>query len=215
MGTHGVVPLTNPQIIRSIRNGNSEDFSIFYTRYWPRIYGLCLKMTGDPIIAEDLAQQGFLQTFRKIDTFRGDSAFYTWLHPLAVNEVLQNLRNLGNKMIRDALSLDELNSQPREDRELTRGDTIGGGPDPKIEAFCPRDAIAKAVAQLPRGYRKVFILYHVQGFEHSEIATILGCSEGNCKSQASKARARLRELLGDYAPGRKTSAGNGRKRWVA
>ena len=149
-------------------------------------------MVGNPAEAEDLTQEAFLQLFRKIHTFRGDAAFSTWLHRLSVNVVLMRLR----KKTLPQTSLDE----PADNEDETSGPKRDvGAEDPLIEGSVDRVRLERAVAELPPGYRMVFLLHDVQGYEHNEIARIMDCSIGNSKSQLHKARTRLREILQDAA----------------
>lgn len=145
-------------------------------------------MVGNTAEAEDLAQEAFLQLFRKIHTFRGESAFSTWLHRLAVNVVLMKLRKktLPETSLEETTEPDEETGGPRRDI---------GGPDVLLTGSIDRVNLERAVEQLPPGYKTVFVLHDVQGYEHNEIAEIMGCSIGNSKSQLHKARMRLRELL--------------------
>ncbi len=145
-------------------------------------------MVGNTAEAEDLTQEAFLQLFRKIQTFRGESAFSTWLHRLAVNVVLMRLR----KKSLPATSLEE-ETQPDEETGGPRKDF--GGPDLLLTGSIDRMNLQRAIEQLPPGYKTVFVLHDIQGYEHNEIAGIMGCSIGNSKSQLHKARMRLRELL--------------------
>ena len=145
-------------------------------------------MVGSPSDAEDLAQEAFLQLFRKIKTFRGESAFSTWLHRMTVNVVLMRLR----KKALPVTSLEET-TEPDEEAGGPRKDF--GAPDLRLEGSVDRVNLERCVGQLPPGYRTVFELHDVRGFEHNEIAKIMGCSIGNSKSQLHKARMRLRELL--------------------
>jgi RNA polymerase sigma-70 factor (ECF subfamily) len=144
-------------------------------------------MTGDTAEAEDLTQEAFFQMFRKIGTFRGESAFSTWLHRLAVNLVLMRLRkkNLVTS------SLDETQSQDPDDNRTREY----GAPDVTLSGAVDRLTLEKAMQELPAGYRMIFQLHDVEGYEHKEIAGIIGCSVGNSKSQLHKARMKLRELL--------------------
>ena len=147
-------------------------------------------MVGNPAEAEDLTQEAFLQLFRKIHTFRGDAAFSTWLHRLAVNVVLMRLR----KKTLPQTSLDE----PADAEDETSGPKRDvGAEDPLIEGSLDRVRLERALVELPPGYRMVFLLHDVQGYEHNEIARIMDCSIGNSKSQLHKARTRLREILQD------------------
>jgi RNA polymerase sigma-70 factor (ECF subfamily) len=145
-------------------------------------------MLGDPTEAEDLTQEAFLLLFRKIHTFRGESAFSTWLHRLAVNLVLMHLR----KKSWPAVSIE---ANPDLDDETSSPSIDLGAPDMLMEGTLDRINLARCIAQLPAGYRTMFVLHDVQGYEHQEIAKILGRSVGDSKSQLHKARTRLRDLL--------------------
>ena len=134
-----------------------------------------------------MAQEVFMQLFRKISTFRGESAFSTWLHRLAVNVVLMHLRKKGLNEI----SLDE---EPDDDnQDLPKKEY--GGDDLNLVGAVDRATLEKVIAELPRGYRTIFVLHDVEGYEHNEIADLMGCSIGNSKSQLHKARLKLRESL--------------------
>ena len=145
-------------------------------------------MVGNTAEAEDLTQEAFLQLFRKIATFRGESAFSTWLHRLAVNVVLMKLRKKSGK----ETSLEQV-TEPDEGSGTPRRDF--GTVDLRLSGSLDRVNLQRAVDQLPPGYKAAFILHDVQGYEHNEIAEMLGCSIGNSKSQLHKARMRLRDLL--------------------
>jgi RNA polymerase sigma-70 factor (ECF subfamily) len=184
--------LGEAEAIRRAQQGDAEAFERLYRLHNRRVYALCLRMVGNTAEAEDLTQEAFLQLFRKIGTFRGESAFSTWLHRLAVNVVLMRLR----KKTLAATSLEEV-TEPDEDVGGPRKDI--GGPDLRLSGSVDRVNLERAVEQLPPGYRSVFVLHDVQGYEHNEIATIMNCSIGNSKSQLHKARMRLRELLQEFA----------------
>jgi RNA polymerase sigma-70 factor (ECF subfamily) len=179
---------TLKDMVRLAQQGDEAAFEGLYHMHSRRVYALCLRMVGDPVEAEDLTQEAFLQLFRKIHTFRGESAFSSWLHRLTANIVLMRFR----KKRLAAVSLDEL-TRPDEDRE--RPSIEFGAPDLRLVGVFDRVNLQTAVGQLPEGYKSMFLLHDVHGFEHNEIATMLGCSVGNSKSQLHKARKRLRELL--------------------
>ncbi len=144
-------------------------------------------MTGNPASAEDFTQEAFLQLFRKIATFRGESAFSTWLHRLSVNVVLMQLRKKGLPVV----SLEETMEPQQEDgprREF-------GTEDLSLRGSVDRVHLQRAIAELPAGYRSVFVLHDIEGYEHNEIAQMMGCSVGNSKSQLHKARLKMRVLL--------------------
>ena len=174
--------------IRLAQEGNAEAFEFLYRMHSRRVYALCLRMVSNTAEAEDLAQEAFLQLFRKIQTFRGESAFSTWLHRLAVNVVLMKLRkkSLPETSLEEVTEPDEESGGPKRDF---------GSPDPTLVGSIDRLNLERAVDQLPPGYKQVFVLHDVQGYEHNEIAKMMDCSIGNSKSQLHKARLRLRELL--------------------
>jgi RNA polymerase sigma-70 factor (ECF subfamily) len=187
--------LPEPEAIRLAQQGDERGFERIYRLHSQRVYALCLRMMrGNAAEAEELTQESFLQLFRKISTFRGESAFSTWLHRLAFNIVLMRLRRHSFQV----LSLDEM----LEPGEKTAGllQKHIGSRDLRLAGSADRMDLEWALKQLPRGYRAVFILHDVQGYEHNEIAAIRGCSLGNSKSQLHKARARLRQLLQTAGP---------------
>jgi RNA polymerase sigma-70 factor, ECF subfamily len=187
------------QLIARAQRGEEEAFAALFEAHKRRVYSLCLRMTGNTAEAEDLTQEAFLQLFRKISTFRGESAFSTWLHRLAVNVVLMHLRKKGLQQI----SLDETDTS--QDEPVKRD---YGSDDRRLVGSVDRIGLQNAIADLPPGYRMVFVLHDVEGYEHNEIAEIMKCSVGNSKSQLHKARMKLRERLGQDHRGFKT-ANNG------
>src|SRR5882762_5921012 len=185
-------PLIEADAIRLAQAGDAAAFEFLYQLHGRRVYALCLRMVNNPADAEDLTQEAFLQLFRKIGTFRGESAFSTWLHRMTVNVVLMRLR----KKSLPAASLEET-TEPDEETGGPRKDI--GAPDLGLSGAVDRVNLGRAIGQLPPGYRAVFVLHDVQGYEHNEIADIMDCSVGNSKSQLHKARTRLRELLQESA----------------
>lgn len=181
--------LPEAEAIRLAQEGEERGFERIYQLHSQRVYGLCLRMMrGNATEAEDLTQESFLQLFRKIGTFRGESAFSTWLHRLAFNVVLMRLRRRSL----EAVSLDEM----LESRENAPGlQKYVGRRDLRLAGSADRMDLERALEQLPPGYRAVFILHDVQGYQHREIAAIRGCTLGNSKSQLHKARARLQPFL--------------------
>ena len=175
------------EAIARAQQGDGSSFETLYNLHKRRVYSLCLRMLGNVAEAEDLTQEAFMQLHRKISTFRGDSAFSTWLHRMAVNVVLMHLRKKGLPQIslEEAMEPTQENG-PRKDFG-TRDLVLSGSID--------RVSLERAVEDLPPGYRIVFVLHDVEGYEHNEIAIMLGCSIGNSKSQLHKARMRLRDLL--------------------
>lgn len=176
------------ETIRLAQQGDAAAFELIYELHCGRVYALCLRMLRDPVEAEDLAQDVFVQLFRKIHTFRGESAFSSWLHRLTTNVVLMHLRRKKPM----ATSLDEITGSDEEEDSL-RNEI--GGPDLRLSGLVDRLTLQAAIDPLPEGYRAIFFLHDVQGYKHGEIAEILACSVGNSKSQLHKARKRLRGLL--------------------
>jgi RNA polymerase sigma-70 factor (ECF subfamily) len=180
--------LTDPDLVRLAQEGDAVAFERIYRLHNRKVYSLCLRMVGNPTEAEDLTQDVFLHLFRKIGTFRGESAFSTWLHRVAVNIVLMRLR----RKRRATISLDSI-TNPAEESDSQPKEF--GCPDLRLNGVIDRVTLQAAINELAPGYRAIFILHDVQGFEHNEIAEIFGCSVGNSKSQLHKARTLLRQLL--------------------
>ena len=180
--------LTEAEAVLRAQLGDAAAFERIYRLHSRRVYSLCLRMAGNPTEAEDLTQDVFLQLFRKISTFRGESAFSTWLHRMSVNIVLMRFR----KKPKAETSLDSL-TNPEE--ESGRSPEEFGRPDLRLDGVIDRVALQAAISESAPGYRATFVLHYIQGYKHNEIAEILGCTPGNSKSQTHKARIRLRELL--------------------
>lgn len=170
-------------LVRAAAAGDAGAFEQLYQQHYRRVYSLCMRMLASTTQAEDLTQEVFLQVFRKLGSFRGDSAFTTWLHRLTVNQVLMHFRKRGVKLEHTSEEGDFSNvvdTPLQSTRRISMVDRL---------------ALEKAIAELPPGYRTVFTLHDVEGYEHEEIADMLGVSIGTSKSQLHKARMRLRELL--------------------
>jgi RNA polymerase sigma-70 factor (ECF subfamily) len=174
-------------LLAQAQAGDHRAFAQLYSLHKKRIYSLCMRMVGNTAEAEDMTQETFLQLHRKIATFRGDSAFSTWLHRLAINVVLMQLRKKGLSLI----SMDEA-MEPDPQGSHSRG---FGARDLSLVGSIDRMALERAVSDLPAGYRLIFVLHDIEGYEHHEIASMLDCSVGNSKSQLHKARLTLREAL--------------------
>jgi RNA polymerase sigma-70 factor, ECF subfamily len=174
--------------VRLAQQGDAAAFEAIYELHSRRVYALCLRMLGDPVEAEDLTQEAFLQLFRKIHTFRGESAFSSWLHRLTANVVLMSFRK--KKGI--TTSLEEM-TWVDDESEVPRHEL--GHADSRLTGMFDRINLQAAIEKLPEGYKTMFLLHDVHGYEHNEIAKLFGCSIGNSKSQLHKARKRLREQL--------------------
>ena len=179
---------TDYELAQASAAGEMWAFERLYERHSRRVYSLCLRMTQNPAEAEDLSQEVFIQLYRKLGSFRGESQFTTWLHRLTVNQVLMHFRRKGVRL-----------EQTTDDGD-TPVQVVVGTEDPVRMPVVDRIALDKAISQLPPGYRSVFVLHDVEGHEHEEIARMLGCSVGTSKSQLHKARMKLRTLLRQQNP---------------
>ena len=177
------VPLSDHALAVAAAEGDMQAFEMLYERHNRRVYSLCLRMTQNPAEAEDLTQEAFIQLFRKIGSFRGESAFTTWLHRLTVNQCLMHFRKRSVKL-----------EKTTEEGE-TPVQVVRGTENPNSMPVLDRIALDNALKQLPKGYRTVFVLHDVEGHEHEEIAKILGVAVGTSKSQLHKARMKLRGIL--------------------
>jgi RNA polymerase sigma-70 factor (ECF subfamily) len=179
--------LSEAEAIEGAKLGNGECFEILYRLHKRRVYSLCLRMVGNIEAAEDFTQEVFLQLYRKITSFRGESAFSTWLHRVGVNVVLMHLRRKGliEVSLEETLDFGEGDEQKRE----------FGFEDKALAGSIDRVILERVIESLSPGYRIVFVLHDIEGYEHNEIAEMLGCSAGNTKSQLHKARIKLRDLL--------------------
>ena len=173
------------ELAKAASAGDRSAFEEIYRRHYRRVYSLCMRMLGNATDAEDLTQDVFIQLFRRIGSYRGEAAFSTWLHRLTVNQVLMRFRKRSVKF-----------ESTTEDGELP---TIvaAGSENPRAMPIIDHIALEKAIEQLPPGYRTVFVLHDIEGYEHEEIAKMLGVTTGTSKSQLHKARLKLRSLLSE------------------
>ena len=156
--------ITEAEAIEQAKQGHEAAFEVLYHLHKRRVYSLCLRMVSNPAQAEDLAQEAFLQLFRKIGTFRGESAFSTWLHRMTVNVVLMQLRKKGLPVVSLEETLEADDESPRKEF---------GTKDVKLTGSIDRLQLQRAIDRLPPGYRTVFVLHDVEGFEHNEIAQMV------------------------------------------
>jgi RNA polymerase sigma-70 factor (ECF subfamily) len=180
--------LCEREVIQRAQDGDRAVFEYLYRLHSRRVYAVCLRMVGNTAEAEDLTQETFLLLLRKIHTFRGESAFSTWLHRLAVNLVLMRLRKKSPPIV-------SIEAASDPDDETASPSIDIGAPDLLLEGSIDRINLERCLKRLPAGYRAIFVLHDIQGYQHNEIAEILGRSVGVSKSQLHKARTRLRELL--------------------
>ncbi len=166
------------EVIERCKNGDLQAFEALFEQFGRRLYGLCLRMSGNSADAEDLMQEIFMLVLTKIKTFRGEAKFSTWLYRLAVNACISHLR----KRRPGSISFDLGEFEAAE---------FSSAPEPIVR----RTALKRAIAELPVGYRTAVILHDIQGYKHTEIAAMRGISVGASKSQLFKARRALREVL--------------------
>jgi RNA polymerase sigma-70 factor (ECF subfamily) len=169
-------------------SGDATAFEELYRAHAGRLYNLVFRMAGSASEAEDLLQDVFLHAHRKLGSFRGDSSLGTWLYRLAVNHCLDVLRGRQTRMNRSTDSFDD------------EGADEPVAAVPAIPTAISRLDLERSIARLPPGCRAAFILHDVEGFEHQEVATMLGVSEGTSKSQVHKARTKLRAMLTATGP---------------
>lgn len=171
------------ELARLAAAGDAAAFEEIHRRYRRLVYAVALRMTGNPADAEDLTQESFLQLLRRISTFRGEATFTSWLYRLTINHVLMHFRRRRARP-----------EDTTTDGEMPEPATRGARPS-NPHSVMDQLAIERAVNALPPGYRAVFILHDVEGYEHGEIAHLTGRHAGTSKSQLHKARERLREML--------------------
>ena len=170
-------------LVQRVKDGDPSAERALYDAHVDRVYGLAFRMTGDETLARDLTQDAFVRAFDRIDGYRGDAALSTWLHSVTTSVVLNGLRKVRRIREREA-DLDDARGAVSNDRQ----------PEPDL-----RDRLHAAISGLPDGYRTVFLMHDVEGYTHQEIARALGVAEGTSKAQLSRARAKLRVELADYA----------------
>ena len=172
--------MTPGDLIARCQAGDVEAFEALYRQHAPRLYTLACRMAGSPEDGEDLLQEIFLQAYRKLGGFKGDSAVGTWLYRLALNHCLDYVRSRQAKMTKLTETLDADSSfEPTARRET---------PIARLD-------LERAVERLPEGCREAFVLHDVEGFDHKEVGKLLGIAEGTSKSQVFKARMKLRSFL--------------------
>lgn len=173
-------PVSTESLVVRAQSGDPRAFEAIYRRLVGRIYALCLRMSRDPQRAEELTQDVFVRAWERIESFRGDSRFTTWLHRLAVNVVLQAGRTRGRRESREHLVADPGEYLGRVTREM---------PGTRVD-------IERAIASLPDGARAVLVLRDVEGYKYDEIAEMQGVALGTVKAQIHRARKMMRERLG-------------------
>jgi RNA polymerase sigma-70 factor, ECF subfamily len=183
----GVIPLVNEddpraeerRLVSRAQAGDMAAFEELYRRNVGRVYALCMRLAGDSSLAEELAQDVFVRAWERLGTFRRESAFSSWLHPLTFNVALSERRARRRRVAR-VMTTDDLAPFEKPTRTL--------GPEAGLD-------LEKALATLPPGARSVFVLHDVEGYRHQEIAEMTGVAEGTSKAQLHRARKMMREAL--------------------
>jgi len=173
---------------KPLSDEEQKAFHELYLAHHRRVYSICLRMTRDPSEAEDLTQEVFVHLFRSIGSFRGDSAFTTWLHRLTVNHVLMHFRKRKGRAER----MTEAAELPVQ--------AVAGSCDHGRMKIVDSILLSEVIAKLPKGYREALVLHDIEGFQHKEIAEMKGRTEGTSKSQLHKARRMLRGLISQPGP---------------
>lgn len=166
-------------LVARAQAGDQTAFRDLYRQHAGRVYALCLRLTGDARDAEERTQDVFVRLWDKVRSFRGESAFSSWLHRLAVNVVLNERRTTGRREQR-VMTAEDPGALERNRGSTTEGLSID---------------LERAIAALPDGAREVFVLYDIEGYGHAEIAGMVGIAEGTSKAQLFRARRLLREKL--------------------
>lgn len=169
-------------LVEAVRRGEAGSREALYHRYKRRVYALAVRIVG-AVDAEEVAQEAFIRIFRGLDKFRGDAALSTWIYRLAVNAALSHRTRRGGPGSHASSESPEAVLEGEAAAEPARGDAV------------LRARLQRALERLPAGYRTVIVLHDIEGLEHEEVASILGCHVGTSKSQLHKARARLRAIL--------------------
>ena len=180
-GDQRALLLTDSELVERTLEGDEQAFRALYDRNVDRIYRLTYRMSGDEDLARDFTQEAFIRAYQRLEQFRGDAAFSTWLHSIAVSMALNGLRRVDRHRKRE-----------RSLEDAIHFGSQAPGPGPEV-----RDQIEEAVDNLPDIYRTVFLMHDLEGYSHGEIAESLGVAEGTSKARLSRARAKLREMLGE------------------
>jgi RNA polymerase sigma-70 factor, ECF subfamily len=176
---HSVEQALEREVVARAQGGDVTAFEQLYRSNAGRVYGLCLRLSGNPTTAQELAQDVFVRAWQRLSSFRGESAFFSWLYTMTVNLAFSEGRSKKRRLAR-ITTTDDLTAYERPGRPAT--------PEHAVD-------LEKAIATLPPGARAVFVLHDVHGFKHEEIGGMLGVAVGTCKAQLHRARRLLREAL--------------------
>jgi RNA polymerase sigma-70 factor, ECF subfamily len=171
------------ELVARVRAGDGAAERALYDRHVDRVYRLAYRLAGDDDLAREFTQETFIRAFERLDTFRGDAALATWLHSIATSVALNGLRKVKRFRQRET---------DLDDATGVVGTQRSAEPDLKRR-------LTQAIDALPIGYRTVFLMHDVEGYTHQEIGAALGVETGTSKAQLSRARAKLREALADFA----------------
>jgi len=171
------------RLIARVLDGDPVAERELYNTHVDRVYRLAYRMTGDEDLAQEFTQETFIRAFERLKQFRGEAALSTWLHSIAVSVIYNGMRKVRRLQA----------------RHVDLQETVGLGESPVDADPDLRERLAAAIDELPWGYRTVFVMHDIEGFKHEEIAAALGVQTGTSKAQLSRARAKLREALADFA----------------
>lgn len=175
--------MTEPELVQRVRDGDQCAARALYDAHVDRVFRICYRFAGEDHLAQDFTQETFVRAFTKIDTFRGEAAFGTWLGSIATTVSLNGLRTVKRFRSRETELVDDLRAAPSGPRI-----------EPDLDV-----KLGRAVDALPDGYRAVFLLHDLEGYTHEEIGGMLGIASGTSKSQLFRARNRLRDALSEFA----------------
>lgn len=175
--------MSESQLVARAIEGDPAAQRALYDAHVDRVYRLAYRVAGDDDLARDFTQEAFIRAFDRLPTFRRESSFGTWLYTIAMSVALNGIRSVRRLRTRE-ITLDAAESLGKRDRVAD--------PDLKVR-------LQKAIEDLPPGYRTVFLMHDLEGYTHEEIGQVLGIQSGTSKAQLFRARARLREVLADFA----------------
>jgi RNA polymerase sigma-70 factor (ECF subfamily) len=180
-GNQRALSLTDFELVERAKGGDTDAFRTLYDMHVDRIYRLATRMVGDPALAQDFTQDTFVRAWQRLPDFRGDAAFSTWLHSIAVSVTLNGMRSADRHRKRERPLDEAVSATGRSTR-----------PEPDV-----RERLHRAVDALAEIYRTVFLMHDLEGYSHDEIALALGIAQGTSKARLFRARAKLRNALGD------------------
>jgi RNA polymerase sigma-70 factor, ECF subfamily len=178
-------PAGEDALIDRARRGDVDAFELLYRTHSGRVYALCLRLAGEPMEARELVQDTFVHAWEALPRFRGESSLTTWLHRIAVNALLERRRRDRRRTSRVSLA---------EDDDEVEGASLGSGSVPPTDVATAID-LERAIAALPPGVRRAFVLHEVEGYSHEEVAGMTGLATGTLRAQLHRARQLLIRAL--------------------